>query len=68
MKINIDAARCEGHALCATIAPGIFEVGNDDLATVIDPAPDPSSWRTVRAAVDACPTLAISISENGDDR
>ncbi|AHH17769.1 putative ferredoxin [Nocardia nova SH22a] len=63
MRINIDPQRCEGHALCAGIAPGVFEVGPDDLAEVVDDNPGEDSWRQIRAAANSCPTLAISLNE-----
>lgn len=64
MKIHIDSTKCEGHALCAAIAPSVFEVGADDLATVIDQDPDKSRWVDIRAAVSSCPTLAINLRDD----
>ncbi|WP_067680130.1 ferredoxin [Nocardia miyunensis] len=61
MEIHIDRHRCEGHALCASIAPTVFEVGDDDLATVVDSSPAEDIEPKVHMAVDACPTLAISL-------
>ncbi|WP_067902523.1 ferredoxin [Nocardia vaccinii] len=61
MEIHIDRRRCEGHALCASIAPSVFEVGADDLAAVVDSNPPEDVAPQVRMAVDACPTLAISL-------
>ncbi len=61
MKISIDARRCEGHALCAGIAPTVFEVGSDDLASVVDENPPQDMLPKIRTAVDSCPTLAISL-------
>ncbi len=67
MKIHIDATKCEGHALCASIAPTVFEVGADDLSRVIDEFPSDEVMTKVRAAVNSCPTLAISLSESTGD-
>lgn len=61
MKIHIDRHKCEGHALCASIAPTVFEVGADDLSRVVDPDPPQDVESKVRMAVDCCPTLAISL-------
>ncbi|MQY16999.1 ferredoxin [Nocardia macrotermitis] len=61
MEIHIDPRRCEGHALCASIAPTVFEVGADDLSAVVQPNPPADLEPKVRMAVDACPTLAISL-------
>ncbi|MBY8857060.1 ferredoxin [Nocardia sp. CA2R105] len=65
MEIHIDQHRCEGHALCASIAPTVFEVGADDLSTVVDSNPPDDVEPKVRMAVDACPTLAISLGGSG---
>lgn len=68
MKISVDPQKCEGHALCAAIAPTVFEVGDDDLSRVIDPAPDDKAWPDIRAAVASCPTLAITASDDIADQ
>ncbi|MEV5835034.1 ferredoxin [Nocardia sp. NPDC052112] len=68
MKIFVDPQKCEGHALCAAIAPKVFEVGADDLSRVIDPAPAEKFWPDIRAAVSSCPTLAITASYDVADR
>lgn len=53
---------CEAHALCIEIAPEIFDLGDDEVATC-DENPPTALLPKVRAAVDACPRQAISITD-----
>jgi ferredoxin len=64
MTIHIDRRKCEGHGVCESIAPAVFAVGPDDVATVLDEAPGEDAWRGARAAANSCPTLAISLSDS----
>ncbi|HYF45658.1 MAG TPA: ferredoxin [Acidimicrobiales bacterium] len=60
MEIRIDEQRCMGSGNCAFWAPATFDVGDDNVAYVLDPEGDPAD--KVRNAVDGCPTQAITIS------
>lgn len=64
--VHVDPRLCEGHALCLDTAPGVFDIGDDDVATCAA-QPDDDLWPTVRAAVDACPRGAISILDKHFD-
>ena len=61
--IEIDTDRCMGSGNCTFVAPGAFELDDDSIATVIDPAGAPRD--DVVAAVRQCPTSAISVREDG---
>jgi len=60
VEIRIDEQRCMGSGNCAFWAPATFDVGDDNVAYVLDPEGD--SEDKVRNAVDGCPTQAIIIS------
>lgn len=62
LRISIDPDRCMGSGSCSFHAPATFDVGEDDVAVVLDPAGDPPD--AVRRAADGCPTQAITV---GDD-
>ncbi|MCA2207825.1 ferredoxin [Nocardia sp. JW2] len=64
MKVSVDGTKCEGHALCAGIAPTVFEVNADDLAVVIEESPQEAVLSEVRSAASACPTMAIVLDED----
>ncbi|MYR06726.1 ferredoxin [Gordonia sp. SID5947] len=61
MRVEIDRGLCEGHGLCAQLAPEVFDVGDDDLA-VCDDHPPEHLRAAVEASVNACPRQAISVS------
>ncbi|MGE0386384.1 MAG: ferredoxin [Gammaproteobacteria bacterium] len=64
MQVNVDPDLCQGHTLCAKVAPGIF---------VLDPATRVSRCTLaqfteeqkalVRKARGACPERAITVQE-----
>lgn len=61
-RVQVDRNLCEGHALCVELAPDVFDVESDDLATCAESPADEARER-VEAAVAACPRQAISIVE-----
>ena len=64
MRVTVDAARCQGHALCAAAAPGVFELSDEDGHSSV-PAPEvpPDRKVDVQAAAANCPERAISVGE-----
>ena len=63
MKVHVDSERCQGHTLCAMIAPDVFEPDEiDGHASVIDENVTSDQEASVREAVNSCPERAISIS------
>ena len=69
-RVRVDPRLCEGHALCIDLAPEVFDLSADDVASCDErPADalwddalwDDALWDTVKAAVDACPRGAIAI-------
>lgn len=61
LSVHVDLNMCEGHALCAQLAPDIFELNDDDAAVAIDENPGVEHETSVRAAVAACPRQAITV-------
>lgn len=62
MKIRVDLDLCQGHEVCCSEAPDVFEMAGDKVR-VKDPAPSEDQRPAVQAAVKYCPTRAISIEE-----
>lgn len=61
MKIQVNRELCIGSGLCVLYAPGAFATDAEAKAVVIEPTgPAPDS---VRTAMNACPTSAITIEE-----
>ncbi|HEY8058321.1 MAG TPA: ferredoxin [Acidimicrobiales bacterium] len=60
MEIRIEVERCMGSGNCAFWAPATFDIGEDNIAFVIDPEGD--SEDKIRNAAEGCPTQAIILS------
>ncbi|MFW0785580.1 ferredoxin [Gordonia sp. CPCC 206044] len=64
MKVFVDGARCQGHTLCAMIAPDMFELDEmDGHSTPVAQDVPTEQEAKVREAVRSCPEQAISIEE-----
>ncbi|MGO9029189.1 MAG: ferredoxin [Acidimicrobiales bacterium] len=63
MRVTVDLDLCQGHGVCETEAPGVFELGKNRQVTVMDPTPDEDRRAEVEAAVRYCPTAALRILE-----
>lgn len=59
VKIVVDRDLCIGAAPCVTVAPGVFQLDEENKAYVVDVnAADDDS---VRIAAESCPVQAISL-------
>jgi len=61
--VQVDRDVCEGHALCLTFAPDVFELDDEERAIVIDGVDVQAHLDDVRAAVNACPVQALTLGE-----
>ncbi len=55
-----------GSGNCSFWAPGVFDLGDDGIAVVLDPAAQPEE--KIALAVQGCPTQAITIETTDDDQ
>jgi ferredoxin len=62
MKVWVDGEKCQGHTLCAMIAPDAFELDDVDghSSAVNEIVPD-DQQDAVREAAHSCPEQAIVI-------
>ncbi len=65
MKVRVDQEKCQGHTLCAMIAPEMFRLsdidGSSSAVTEVVPADQEDA---VREAAQSCPEQAILIDED----
>ena len=62
MKVSVDKTRCQGHTLCAMIAPDAFELDDvDGHASPVSEVVDPDMEEQVAEAAHSCPEQAIVI-------
>jgi sterol 14-demethylase len=59
--VVVDDDLCQGHAVCQSEAPGVFEVSKMGDLTILDERPPDDARAATEAAVRFCPTHALSI-------
>lgn len=63
MKVRVDSERCQGHTLCAMIAPDVFELDEvDGHSSAITEDVPADGQEQAREAADSCPERAIFLS------
>jgi ferredoxin len=64
-RVEVDRTTCTALGICESLAPDVFEVGDDGELTVLrDPVPD-DQLDAVRDAVAGCPTGALTFRDTG---
>lgn len=63
-RIIVDADLCQGHGVCESEAPELFEVNRDRKVVVLDDAPPDARRRAAELAVKYCPTHALKIIDD----
>ncbi len=63
--MSVDPQRCQGHTLCAMIAPDMFVLSDlDGSSSAVCEVVPPDQEDLVREAAQSCPEQAISIEES----
>jgi sterol 14-demethylase len=62
-RIRVDEDLCQGHGVCESEAPDVFEVTKERKVGVLLEQPADELRRGVEAAVKYCPTHALRIEE-----
>jgi ferredoxin len=65
VRIEINRELCMGSGNCSFWAPGVFDLDDDGIAVVVDPAAQPED--KVVLAAQGCPTQAITITTDGEE-
>jgi ferredoxin len=61
MRVTVDRVACESNGVCASIAPAVFDLGDDDELSVLDETPGEDARGLVERAVRSCPRQALSL-------
>lgn len=64
LEISIDREKCMGSGNCIFWAPGVFDLDDDGVSTVVDAAAAPHD--KIILAAQGCPTQAISVNRDGE--
>jgi ferredoxin len=66
VRVHVDSTRCQGHTLCAMIAPETFELDDvDGHATVIAQEVAAAQRQAVAEAARSCPEQAVTVADTG---
>lgn len=60
-KITVDRDLCIGAAPCVTVAPGVFQLDDENKAYVVDP--NGADMETILLAAQSCPVMAIILHD-----
>jgi ferredoxin len=63
MRVVVDLDLCQGHGVCESEAPLVFELAKRETVAILDDAPPEERRAEVEAAVRYCPTSALHIIE-----
>ncbi len=58
-RIVVDRQACIGAQSCVVVAPGVFQMDDNNLAYVTDP--DSTDEKTIMMGAEICPVLAIHL-------
>ncbi len=61
-KVTVDKDKCSLCGLCASIAPDVFDMGDDSAIVKMDPVTD-EHVDAVQESIDSCPEGAISMTD-----
>lgn len=65
-RIVVDRDACIGAAPCVTVAPGVFQMDDENKAYVVDPKA--ADDETILLAAQACPVQAIILYDEDDNQ
>ncbi len=65
-KIVVDREVCIGAAPCVTVAPGVFQLDEENKAVVVNA--EGSDQDTILLAAQSCPVQAISLFDEEGNR
>lgn len=63
MRIVVDRDLCQGHGVCSSEAPEVFDVPKNGQVNVVQESPGEELRAKVELAVTYCPTHALKIVE-----
>jgi len=63
MEVRVDLDLCQGHGVCESEAPSVFELAKNRQVTIVTDHPAEEHRAEVEAAVRYCPTSALRIVE-----
>lgn len=63
MKIHVDSAACEGHGLCAQVAPEVYEIDDEGYVQMRVSDIPPTLAEAAASGARVCPVAALKVVE-----
>lgn len=63
MRVEVDSGKCSGHGQCNAIAPEVYDLDDDGYCLINDPEVPAGLEEAARDGAQACPELAITVTE-----
>ena len=63
MKVQLDRAKCTGHAQCNAVAPELFPIDDLGYSVLEQHTVEPEYEEATRAGVNACPEGALTLQD-----
>lgn len=63
-RVVVDRDLCQGHGVCESEAPDVFEVSKQGELTITRDSPGDEVRKAVEQAVKYCPTHALTIVDD----
>ncbi|MCV7032337.1 ferredoxin [Mycobacterium sherrisii] len=61
MRLSVDKAKCQGHAMCNMVSAELFPIDDDGYIAVETVAVPAGADADARRGVDTCPERAITV-------
>ncbi len=61
MRVSADTGRCEGHGLCETVAPLVYELDDDAVVRLVHDEVPPELEQLAEAGARVCPVAALKV-------
>jgi ferredoxin len=63
MRIEVNLAACEGHGLCAQVAPDVYEVDDEGYVRLRVDEISPAIEASAAAGARVCPVAALRVAQ-----
>ncbi|XPP26753.1 MAG: ferredoxin [Leucobacter sp.] len=67
MQIDVNLTACEGHGLCAQVAPQVYEIDDEGYVRVQVDVITADLATAAAAGAAVCPVAALRVAENPDE-
>ena len=64
MRIELDLGLCQGHSVCVSEAPDVFEIADSGEVRLLEVRPSPDRYEALVAAAQHCPNQVIKLEQS----